>query len=92
MQAPLAAPRARAAGTGARCSGGNRTPAPALRPTVCTRAYLEAALYDPNAAVSPNALETSMSRLRSLITGMNANVEIKTVRGVGYALTEGGLG
>lgn len=59
---------------------------------VCTRAYLEAALYDPHAAVSPNALETSMSRLRSLITGMNANVEIKTVRGVGYALTESGVG
>ena len=42
--------------------------------------------------MSPNALETSMSRLRSLIDGLNANVEIKTVRGVGYALTEGGVG
>lgn len=55
---------------------------------VCTRAYLEAALYDAAAAVSPNALETSISRLRSALIGANASVELKTVRGVGYALTE----
>jgi DNA-binding response OmpR family regulator len=56
---------------------------------VCTRAYLEGALYDPSIAVSPNALETSISRLRSLLDGVNADVELKTVRGVGYALIEG---
>lgn len=55
---------------------------------VCTRAYLEGALYDPSIAVSPNALETSISRLRSLLAGVNADVDLKTVRGVGYALTE----
>jgi DNA-binding response OmpR family regulator len=55
---------------------------------VCTRAYLENALYDPSAAVSPNALETSISRLRSLLMSADASVELKTVRGVGYALSE----
>ncbi|MEQ1782557.1 MAG: response regulator transcription factor [Hyphomonadaceae bacterium] len=55
---------------------------------VCTRAYLEGALYDPSIAVSPNAIETSISRLRSLLVGVNAGVDLKTVRGVGYALVE----
>jgi DNA-binding response OmpR family regulator len=55
---------------------------------VCTRAYLEGALYDPAIAVSPNALETSISRLRSLLAGANARIDLKTVRGVGYAITE----
>jgi DNA-binding response OmpR family regulator len=55
---------------------------------VCTRAYLEGALYDPNLAVSPNALETSISRLRSILQSANAHVDVKTVRGVGYCLTE----
>lgn len=55
---------------------------------VCTRTYLEGALYDPSVAVSPNALETSISRLRSLLASVNANVDLKTVRGVGYVLME----
>lgn len=55
---------------------------------VCTRSYLEGALYDSSVIVSPNALETSISRLRSLLMGANANVDLKTVRGVGYSLTE----
>jgi DNA-binding response OmpR family regulator len=55
---------------------------------VCTRAYLEGALYDASAEVSPNALETSISRLRSLLASANASVELRTVRGVGYALGE----
>lgn len=59
---------------------------------VCTRTYLENALYDPNSAVSPNALETSISRLRTQLQRVNADVEIRTVRGVGYALTESGVG
>ena len=44
--------------------------------------------YDASAEVSPNALETSISRLRSLLAGANASVELRTVRGVGYALGE----
>lgn len=55
---------------------------------VCTRAYLEGALYDPSIAVSPNALETSISRLRALLVSVHADVDLKTVRGVGYALVE----
>lgn len=55
---------------------------------ICTRAYLEGALYDATAEVSPNALETSISRLRSLLAVANASVELRTVRGVGYALSE----
>lgn len=54
---------------------------------VCTRTYLEAALYDVDAAVSPNALETNISRLRALLASARARVELKTIRGVGYALT-----
>jgi DNA-binding response OmpR family regulator len=38
--------------------------------------------------VSPNALETSISRLRSLLHAANASVDLKTLRGVGYTLTE----
>ena len=57
---------------------------------VCTRAYLESALYDASSEVSPNALETSISRLRSLLVGADASVELKTVRGVGYALSREG--
>lgn len=55
---------------------------------ICTRAYLEGALYDATTEVSPNALETSISRLRSLLAVANASVELRTVRGVGYALSE----
>lgn len=55
---------------------------------VCTRAYLEGALYDASAEVSPNALETSISRLRSLLAAASASVELRTVRGVGYAISE----
>jgi DNA-binding response OmpR family regulator len=55
---------------------------------VCTRTFLESALYDPSVAVSPNALETSISRLRSLLAGANATVELKTIRGIGYCLSE----
>lgn len=55
---------------------------------VCTRAYLEGALYDPSVAVTPNALETSISRLRSLLASVRAGVDVRTIRGVGYALTE----
>jgi DNA-binding response OmpR family regulator len=55
---------------------------------ICTRTYLEGALYDVTTDVTPNALETSISRLRSLLAGADASVELRTVRGVGYALSE----
>jgi DNA-binding response OmpR family regulator len=55
---------------------------------VCTRAYLEGALYDSSSVVSPNALETAISRLRSLLVSAEATVELKTVRSVGYSLNE----
>ena len=55
---------------------------------VCTRAYLESALYDASAEVSPNALETSISRLRSLLSAAGAGVDLRTVRGVGYSISE----
>jgi DNA-binding response OmpR family regulator len=58
------------------------------RGRACTRPYLEAGLYDPRIAVSPNTLDTCVSRLRSLVAGVKANVDLKTVRGVAYALVE----
>ena len=58
------------------------------RGRVCTRTYLEGTLYDPGIAVSPNALDTCVSRLRSVLAGVKANVDLKTVRGVGYTLVE----
>jgi len=56
------------------------------RGRVCTRAYLEDSLYEPSASVSPNALETSISRLRTLLARVGAEVDLRTVRGVGYFL------
>ncbi len=39
-----------------------------------------------SAEVTPNALEATMSRLRKRLAGNAANIEIKTVHGIGYAL------
>jgi DNA-binding response OmpR family regulator len=54
---------------------------------VCGRAYLESSIYANNADISPNALEVSISRLRTYLQNANAGVEVRTVRGIGYILT-----
>jgi two-component system response regulator QseB len=53
---------------------------------VCTRQYLETQLYDQSEPVGPNALETSISRLRVQLCRHDCGVEVRTIRGVGYML------
>ena len=50
------------------------------------REHLEGALYGFAADVTANALETQVSRLRRRLQDAGADVEIRTVRGVGYLL------
>jgi DNA-binding response OmpR family regulator len=51
---------------------------------VCSRAYLEGVLYDHAADPTLNALEVSVSRLRSALRASGLHDAIRTVRGVGY--------
>ena len=51
---------------------------------VCSRAYLEGVLYDHAADPTLNALEASVSRLRSALRASGLHDAIRTVRGVGY--------
>ncbi|PTS75724.1 DNA-binding response regulator [Sphingomonas sp. HMWF008] len=53
---------------------------------VVAKPALEGALYAMDAEVTPNALEACVSRLRKRLTTAGANVQIRTVHGVGYAL------
>jgi DNA-binding response OmpR family regulator len=53
---------------------------------VVAKPALEGALYSMDAEVTPNALEACISRLRKRLTAAEADVRIRTVHGVGYAL------
>ena len=53
---------------------------------VVAKSALENALYSMEAEVTPNALEATVSRLRKRLITASADVQIKTVHGVGYAL------
>ncbi|MBP2278303.1 response regulator [Sphingomonas sp. PL20] len=53
---------------------------------VVAKPALEGALYSMDAEVTPNALEACISRLRKRLTSAGADVQIRTVHGVGYAL------
>lgn len=53
---------------------------------VVAKPALENALYSMDAEVTPNALEASVSRLRKRLAAAGADVEVRTVHGVGYAL------
>jgi DNA-binding response OmpR family regulator len=53
---------------------------------VVAKPALEGALYSMDAEVTPNALEACVSRLRKRLTVAGADVQIRTVHGVGYAL------
>lgn len=53
---------------------------------VVAKPALEGALYSMDAEVTPNALEACMSRLRKRLNAAVADVQIRTVHGVGYAL------
>ena len=51
-----------------------------------TRDYLEAGTYGSFGEVCPNSIEVRISRLRRCLDQGGANVEIKTLRGLGYRL------
>lgn len=53
---------------------------------VVTKSALEGQIYAMDAEVTPNALEAVVSRLRRHLSAAGADVELKTVHGVGYAL------
>jgi len=53
---------------------------------VVAKPALESALYSMDAEVTPNALEACISRLRKRMTAAGADVQIRTIHGVGYAL------
>ena len=53
---------------------------------VVPKPALESALYSMDAEVTANALEATVSRLRKRLTQAEADVQIRTVHGVGYAL------
>lgn len=53
---------------------------------VVAKAALENSLYAMDAEVTPNALEAVVSRLRKRLAAAEADVTIRTVHGVGYAL------
>lgn len=53
---------------------------------VVAKPALENALYSMGAEVTPNALEATVSRLRKRLVAADADVRVKTVHGVGYAL------
>jgi DNA-binding response OmpR family regulator len=53
---------------------------------VVAKPALEGALYSMDADVTPNALEACVSRLRKRLATAGADVQIRTVHGVGYAL------
>ncbi len=55
---------------------------------VVQRDFIESELYGFDADVSPNALETHVSRLRRRLQEADAGVDIKMIRGVGYLLQQ----
>lgn len=55
---------------------------------VVAKPVLESSLYSMDAEVTPNALEATVSRLRKRLAAAAADVQIKTVHGVGYAIFE----
>jgi DNA-binding response OmpR family regulator len=58
---------------------------------VVARAIIEDSLHGFSDSVTPNSLEALVSRLRKKLVAAGANIEIHTVRGVGYLATEGRL-
>ena len=53
---------------------------------VVQRTHLDSELYGLDADVSPNALETLVSRLRRRLDDAEAGLQLRTIRGVGYML------
>jgi two-component system response regulator TctD len=58
---------------------------------VVAKSLLEGALYGPTQEVESNAVEVYVHRLRRHLIEVGASVEVHTVRGVGYMISEGSL-
>lgn len=56
--------------------------------SVISKPMLEEALYSFGEEVSTNAIEVLIHRLRRKLSGVGARVEIHTLRGIGYLLSE----
>lgn len=56
--------------------------------SVVPRAAIDSALYGMEEAVTPNALEMLVSRLRKKLQDVDSGCSLHTVRGVGYLLSE----
>jgi DNA-binding response OmpR family regulator len=60
---------------------------------VVRREYIEDQLFRLDGDHTPNALEVYVHRLRRQLEVAGATVQVHTIRGVGYMLTQGrGLG
>ncbi|MGX9983106.1 response regulator transcription factor [Methylobacterium fujisawaense] len=55
--------------------------------TVVSKAHIEASLYGFDEEVGSNAIEVLIHRLRKKLAGAQAELEIHTLRGIGYVLT-----
>jgi DNA-binding response OmpR family regulator len=53
---------------------------------VVRRNQLEESLYSFGEEVTPNALESAVSRLRKRLAAAGANVVVRTAHGIGYAI------
>jgi DNA-binding response OmpR family regulator len=53
---------------------------------VVRRDQLEESLYSFGEDVTPNALESAVSRLRRRLSSADANVNVRTAHGIGYAI------
>lgn len=53
---------------------------------VVRRTQLEESLYSFGEDVTPNALESAVSRLRKRLSAAGANVVVRTAHGIGYAI------
>jgi DNA-binding response OmpR family regulator len=56
-------------------------------PRVVIKDHLEERLYALSEAVTPNAIEALVSRLRRKLADAGADSSIETLRGLGYRLT-----
>jgi DNA-binding response OmpR family regulator len=56
------------------------------RNRVVTREFLMSAIYGVDDSVESNTLEAQLSRLRKRLSDFGADVEIRSVRGVGYLI------
>jgi two-component system, OmpR family, response regulator QseB len=59
-------------------------------PRIVIKDQLEDRLYSFDQDVTPNAIEAVVSRLRKKLIAAGANINIQTVRGIGYRILAGG--